>query len=120
MPGQGTQISESPISMSNDTAVLTETQIAAVEAVPAAAAPVHKPIGLRAYAGTFATCVLIQGLTVVQGIIIARLLGPVGRGEYAAVILWPSVFAAIGIFGTNVALARAVARRSSLVSRISQ
>ncbi len=70
----------------------------------------HKPIGLRAYAGTFATCVLIQGLTVVQGIIIARLLGPVGRGEYAAVILWPSVFAAIGIFGTNIALARAAAR----------
>lgn len=70
----------------------------------------HKPIGLRAYAGTFATCVLIQGLTVVQGIIIARLLGPVGRGEYAAVILWPSVFGAIGIFGTNIALARAAAR----------
>lgn len=89
--------------MSNDTAL-------SVEAPPAAAAPVHKPIGLRAYAGTFATCVLIQGLTVVQGIIIARLLGPVGRGEYAAVILWPSIFAAVGIFGTNVALARAAAR----------
>lgn len=96
--------------MTNDAAVLTDTKIAAVEAVPAAATPVHKPIGLRAYAGTFATCVLIQGLTVVQGIIIARLLGPVGRGEYAAVILWPSIFAAIGIFGTNIALARAAAR----------
>ncbi len=94
--------------MPNDTAVLTDTDIPAEPAVPAAT-PQRKPIGLRAYAGTFATCVLIQGLTVVQGIIIARLLGPVGRGEYAAVILWPSIFAAVGIFGTNVALARAAA-----------
>ena len=98
--------------MPNDAAVLTDTEIAAEPCVPAASAPVHKAIGLRAYAGTFATCVLIQGLTVVQGIIIARLLGPVGRGEYAAVILWPSVFAAIGIFGTNIALARAAAKTS--------
>lgn len=69
-----------------------------------------KRIGLRAYAGTFGTSVLIQAFTVVQGIIIARLLGPTGRGEYATVILWPSVFAAIGIFGTNIALARAAAK----------
>lgn len=95
--------------MPNDTAVLTDTDTSAEPAVPAATAQ-RKPIGLRAYAGTFATCVVIQGLTVVQGIIIARLLGPVGRGEYAAVILWPSIFAAVGIFGTNVALARAAAR----------
>ncbi len=33
-----------------------------------------------------------------------------GRGQYAAVILWPSVFAAIGIFGTNISLARAAAK----------
>lgn len=70
----------------------------------------HKRIGLPAYAGTFGTSMLVQGFTVLQGILTARLLGPVGRGEYAAVILWPSVFAAIGIFGTNIALARAAAK----------
>ena len=77
---------------------------------PALTAPARKHIGLRAYVGTFGTSVIVQCFTVLQGIIIARLLGPLGRGQYAAVILWPSVFAAIGIFGTNIALARAAAK----------
>jgi enterobacterial common antigen flippase len=34
------------------------------------------------------------------------MLGPVGRGELAAVILWPTLFAGIGLFGVNMALAR--------------
>jgi antigen flippase len=67
-------------------------------------------IDSRAYLGAFGTDVVIQCFGVVQGILIARLLGPVGRGEYAAVVLWPSVFAAIGILGTNIALARAAAK----------
>jgi O-antigen/teichoic acid export membrane protein len=70
----------------------------------------RRRVGVLAYLGTFGTNVVIQGFAVVQGIIIARLLGPTGRGEYAAVVLWPSVFAALGIFGTNTALARAAAR----------
>jgi len=67
-------------------------------------------LGRRAFIGTVGASVLLQGFAVVQGIIIARLLGPSGRGEYATVVLWPSVFAAIGIFGTNIALARAAAK----------
>jgi antigen flippase len=70
----------------------------------------HSKPGARAFVATFATSALIQAATVLQGIIVARLLGPTGRGEYATVILWPSVFAAIGIFGTNIALARAAAK----------
>ncbi len=74
--------------------------------------PSHKRIGVRAFIGTFGTSIFIQGCTIIQGILIARLLGPVGRGEYAAVILWPSLFAAIGIFGSNIALARTAAKES--------
>jgi antigen flippase len=77
---------------------------------PASGASVRKHIGLRAYIGTFGTSVIVQCFTVLQGIIIARLLGPLGRGQYAAVLLWPNIFAAIGIFGTNIALARAAAK----------
>lgn len=36
----------------------------------------------------------------------ARLLGPSGRGEFATIILWPNVFAGLGIFGINMAIAR--------------
>lgn len=75
-----------------------------------AAASKNKHIGAKAFVGTFGTSVLIQGCTVLQGIIIARLLGPVGRGEYAAVILWPMMFAGLGIFGCNIAIARVSAK----------
>jgi enterobacterial common antigen flippase len=58
------------------------------------------------YIGTFATSLFIQGCTVLQGVLLARLLGPIGRGEFATVILWPNVFAGIGILGINMAIAR--------------
>ena len=70
---------------------------------------VHKRIGLHAYLGTFGASIFVQGLTIVQGVLVARLLGPVGRGELATVILWPTMFAAIGIFGSHIALARMAA-----------
>ena len=41
----------------------------------------------------------IQGLTLVTGIVLARELGPHARGELAAVLLWPSILAAIGSLG---------------------
>ncbi|MCB2218440.1 lipopolysaccharide biosynthesis protein [Desulfofustis glycolicus] len=62
--------------------------------------------GRNAYYGTFLTSLFIQGCTVLQGILLARLFGPAGRGEFAAVILWPSIFAGIGILGVNMAIAR--------------
>ncbi len=71
-------------------------------------------VGHAAFVGTFGTSVVVQGFTVLQGILVARLLGPVGRGRLATVILWPSIFAAIGIFGTNIALARAAAKADRL------
>lgn len=63
-------------------------------------------INKKVYAGTFFTNIFIQICTVLQGILLARFLGPIGRGEFAAVILWPSMFAGIGILGTNMAIAR--------------
>jgi len=69
-----------------------------------------KHVGVKSFIGTFGTSVFIQGCGILQGIIIARLLGPVGRGEYAAVMLWPMMFAGLGIFGSNIAIARASAK----------
>jgi len=63
----------------------------------------------KANAGTFSTSLLIQACGVVTGILTARLLGPVGRGELAAVILWPTILSNLGLMGCNWVLAREVA-----------
>ena len=85
----------------------------AVEA-DVASAPRIRPIGSREFASTLITNVVIQACTVVQGILVARLLGPVGRGQFAAAILWPGLFAAMGGMGVSVALARRAGRAHDL------
>src|SRR5438477_6264996 len=77
-------------------------------------APQTRPIGSREFASTLITNVVIQGCTVIQGILVARLLGPVGRGQFAAAILWPNLFAAMGGMGVGVALARRAGRTADL------
>jgi len=79
-----------------------------------ASSPQIRPIGSREFASTLITNVVIQACTVVQGILIARLLGPVGRGQFAAAILWPGLFAAMGGMGVSVALARRAGRAHDL------
>lgn len=64
----------------------------------------------RVYLGTFASNVFIQACTVLQAVLLARFLGPIGRGEFAAIILWPAVFASIGMLGVNMAIARHAGR----------
>jgi O-antigen/teichoic acid export membrane protein len=64
----------------------------------------------KANFGTFSTSVFIQTCGAVTGILTARLLGPVARGELATVILWPIVLSNLGLMGCNWVLAREVAK----------
>ncbi len=64
----------------------------------------------KANLGTFSTSLVIQACGVATGILTARLLGPVARGELATVILWPVIFSNLGLMGCNWVLAREVAR----------
>lgn len=45
------------------------------------------------------------------GVIIARALGPEGRGNVASIILWPQVIAGVGLLSLNEATTLAVGRR---------
>ena len=58
-----------------------------------------KELNSKTYIATFITSVCIQICTVVQGVLTARFLGVEGRGELAAVLLWPMFFSAIGLCG---------------------
>ena len=64
----------------------------------------------KANIGTFSTSLLIQACGAATGILAARLLGPIARGELATVILWPTVLSNLGLMGCNWVLAREVAR----------
>jgi O-antigen/teichoic acid export membrane protein len=59
---------------------------------------------------SFGASVVIQGINVLTGMALARSLGPHGRGELAAVLLWPNVLATIGSLGVTEAMTYHAAR----------
>lgn len=76
------------------------------------------PNRLRAIAGrplslSFGASAGMQALNVMTGVLLARTLGPHGRGELAAVLLWPSLLAAFGSLGLFDAITFQAARRMS-------
>lgn len=72
--------------------------------------PIDRKIGIRDYASTFATGLAIQACTLIQGVLLARILGPLGRGEFVAITLWPAFFASLCSMGLPIAVARRSAK----------
>lgn len=62
----------------------------------------------------FASNVFILGLNVLTGIIISRYLGPDGRGQQAAMIMWPSFFAYILSLGIPSSLVYYMKKRNAV------
>ena len=60
---------------------------------------------------TLGTQVAIQGIGLVTGILVARLLGPEGRGELAAIVVWVSMVSYLGNLGIPEAYTYAAARQ---------
>ena len=67
---------------------------------------------------SLATSAAIQGLNALTGILLARSLGPTGRGELAAVLLWPGILAAVGSLGVAEAATYETATESSPVRAV--
>jgi antigen flippase len=53
----------------------------------------------------------IYFLTAVQGVFLARLLGPTARGEYGTAIFYTQALTYVGLLGTQLSIARRAARR---------
>jgi len=66
-------------------------------------------------AGAQVAILAIGGLT---GVIAARLLGPQGRGELAALTLWPSMLVLLASMGINQAIVFYTGRRQDTVSQV--
>jgi O-antigen/teichoic acid export membrane protein len=72
-----------------------------------------RPHVTKSIAGTAITSVALGGLGIATGVIAARSLGPVGRGEIAAIQMWPSAIAAFAMIGLPEALVYFSARHPS-------
>jgi O-antigen/teichoic acid export membrane protein len=66
----------------------------------------------RGYSSTLAAQFLVFGLGALTGILSARMLGPFGRGEYAAIFVWPLTISYFVSFGLNQAITFHVARKN--------
>lgn len=64
-------------------------------------------------AATVVTSFLLFGLLTIQGIFLARMLGPQGRGEYATAVFYTQTLIYVGMVGTQHATARWLARRKN-------
>jgi O-antigen/teichoic acid export membrane protein len=62
---------------------------------------------------SFGSSIVIQGINVLTGMALARSLGPHGRGELAAVLLWPMVLASVGSLGVIEAMTYHAARATT-------
>jgi antigen flippase len=80
---------------------------------PAAVLTRIGPRRTRPFTLSLTASVAIQGLNALTGVLLARLLGPAGRGELATIVLWPSVLAAVGSLGVSEAVTYETARSSS-------
>ena len=76
------------------------------------ATPVRPDVA-RSIAETAITNVALGGLGIATGVIVARWLGPVGRGELAAIQMWPSAIATVAMIGLPEALVYFSARYPS-------
>src|SRR5437868_7402069 len=73
---------------------------------------------IRDFAGTAGTNVSIAVLSSVAGILAARLLGPEGRGELAAAIVWAGMIGVFASTGLPQALTYFAAQEPGAIGRI--
>lgn len=59
---------------------------------------------------TVATSMTVAALNAMQGVLLARLLGPAGRGEYGTAVFYTQTLTYIGLFGSVYVLARRAAQ----------
>jgi O-antigen/teichoic acid export membrane protein len=90
----------------------------ASESTHSPAESAKRPRFLAHYGPTVMGQGLVLGLGILTGILSARILGPVGRGEYVAVCAWPMGISTLISLGISQALTFNVGRRTFSISEM--
>lgn len=90
----------------------------ASESTNFSAAGAKRPKFLAHYGPTVVSQGLVLGLGILTGVLSARILGPVGRGEYVAVCAWPMGISTLLSLGISQALTFNVGRRAFSISEM--
>ena len=69
----------------------------------------NRTAGLRLAGITFGATAAVLALNLVGSILLARFLGPEGRGALTALLFWPHLFAGLGNLSINEALVKQIA-----------
>jgi O-antigen/teichoic acid export membrane protein len=72
----------------------------------------------RDFSLALGTNLALMGLALVTGVLTARLLGPAGRGEFAAIQLWGMLLISLGSLGVPEALAYFTGRRPEAAGQL--
>ena len=75
---------------------------------------------VRGFLSSFVANISIHACNVATGILAARILLPIGRGEFATIILWPIILEIVGQIGASWVLAREVATNPEQESNLAR
>lgn len=56
--------------------------------------------------------IIVQFTTVLQAVIVSRILGPEGKGQFIEIILWPTIISGFSILGLYTGIAKLSARKT--------
>ena len=73
-------------------------------------------VNIRDVGSTTAIDILMMAMQLLTGIIVGRVLGPSGRGEFAMIILWPAFISGLMIGGLRFSLIYHVSRKIGKLS----
>lgn len=100
---------------------LTQPKVAASDGTLYVSVDVNKEACWRegpAFLGTAVIQFAMVALGVITGIVTGRLLGPQGRGELAAITLWPTIFVFVASLGLNQAVVFHTGKRLHSLSEV--
>lgn len=67
---------------------------------------------------TFGTSYALLGMAIISGVVDARALGPAGKGELMALVIWPNALITVGTLGLIEAISYYVAKYDNLKGNI--